>query len=107
MIFIQDQDAEKDDAMPVGGEDCGYRGTEVDAEQLDGAWGGSSEDAGEKGDIGFLTELGVKDHIHPILRESEENVAPLTAYVAKLEAVWPWERIGQSEDDGKDFWRKR
>ena len=108
MILIVDFDLEKNDAMPAGGKECGYGGREADFIQPDSAWGRLSEDGCEKGDIGPLLELGGSDDVYPILRVSEENLAPLVAYVGEPEAPGPCEGMaGQREDVGKDFRRER
>ena len=69
---------------------------DADLIQPDLAWGGSSEDECEKGDIGLLIEFGGRDDIYLILRVSEENLAPSVAYVGQLEAAGPCEgMVGQ------------
>ena len=107
MISILDLDVKKDDAVPVGGEECGYEGREADVVQSDSAWGGLSEDEFEKGDIRILMEVGGSDDIYPILRVSKEDLAPLATHVGKPEGPRSCEGIArQREDVGKDLRRE-
>lgn len=107
MILIQDFDVKKYDAVPVGGEDCGYRGKETSVVEFDVSGRGSMKDELEEGDVGLSGKPGRRHDLLPILRGCEKNLTPLATYVAKLEAIQPCERMGgESEDDRKDLWRK-